>query len=152
MEPKIHEPRRCASIPPSGLDGIDVHTRLRNAEHEIPYSGILLERLQLLEDNVVHGNGPSLTSLAPGDENSPSDKVHVFPLQVENLAAPHPRVQSDGDYGTDMISPAGKFGERFSFCVCGNEPLSTAVLLQQAHGPDCVGLDQLIIKSHEEYL
>ena len=51
MEPKIHEPRRCASIPPSGLDGIDVHTRLRNAEHEIPCSCILLERLQLLEND-----------------------------------------------------------------------------------------------------
>src|SRR5258708_19186342 len=89
MDPKTHEPRRCASIPPSGLDGIDVHTRLRNAEHEIPCSGILLERLQLLEDNVVHGNGPSLPSLAPGDENCPSDKVHVLDRKSTRLNSSH---------------------------------------------------------------
>src|SRR5467141_3236976 len=110
MEPKIHEPRRCASIPPSGLDGIDVHARLGNAEHEFPSSGILLERLQLRENNVVHGNGPGSPRLTPRDEDCASDKVHVFPPQVENLSAPHPRVQSDGDNGADMISPASELG------------------------------------------
>src|SRR5882724_9490420 len=99
-------------MPPASLDGIDVHTRLRNAEHEIPCSGILLEHHQFLEDDVVHRDRPSPSGLAFGDENCPSDKVHVFPLQVENLAASHARVKSDGDYGTDMISPAGELGEQ----------------------------------------
>jgi hypothetical protein len=111
MESKIHEPRRCASIPPSGLDGIDVHTRLGNAEDEIPRSGILLEGLQLLEDTVVHGNRPRLSGFTPRDQNRPSDKVHVFPLQTENLTASHVRVKSDRDDGANVISPAGELGE-----------------------------------------
>src|SRR5437773_47671 len=63
MEPKIHEPRRCASIPPSGLDGIDVHGRAGIAEHAILRACILLERLQFLKDNFVHRNSTSLPRL-----------------------------------------------------------------------------------------
>ncbi len=33
----------------------------------------------------------------------------------ENLAAPHSRVKSDGDYGADMISPAGELARTVSF-------------------------------------
>src|SRR5437868_13000837 len=100
VESEIHEPRIFASIPPACLDGINVHTRAGIAEHELLWSSILLEHHQFPEDNVIHGNRPSPSGLAFGDENRSSQKVHVLPLKPENLSAPHARVKGDGDYGS----------------------------------------------------
>ena len=41
----------------------------------------LLEHHQFLKDDVVQLNGSSPPGLAPGDENCPSEEVHVFPLK-----------------------------------------------------------------------
>src|SRR5437868_5882131 len=106
VESEIHEPRIYASIPPACLDGIDVDTRTRIAEHKLLRSSILLEHHQFLKDDVIHRNGSSPPGFAFGDENCSSEKVNVLPLQTENLAAPHARVKSDGDYGANVISSA----------------------------------------------
>lgn len=90
VKPKIHESRFFASVPPAGLDGIDVHIRLRIAEHEFFRSSILLRHHQFLGDNVIHGDRPSPTGLAFGDENRPSEKVHVSTANRESLRAACP--------------------------------------------------------------
>src|SRR6266496_6081329 len=77
VESEIHEPRAFASIPPAGLDRIDVDARARVAEHKLLWSSILLEHHQFLKDDVVHRNGSSPAGLTSGDENCPSEKVHV---------------------------------------------------------------------------
>lgn len=128
VESEIHEARIFTSVPPASLDGIDVHTRAGIAEHEFLWSSILLERRQFLKDNVVHRNRPSPARLAFGDENRASEKVHVFPLQPENLSAPHPRVKSYGDYGANVISSSSELRKQFLLFFCGNEPLSTRTL------------------------
>src|SRR5262249_15122026 len=106
VKPEIHEARSVASTPPACLDGSDVDTRAGIAEHKFLRSSILLEHHQFLKDDVVHGNRSSPAGLASGDEERSRLKVHVFPLQIENLSAPHARVQSDGHYGADVISSA----------------------------------------------
>lgn len=92
MEPEIHEARIFTSIPPARLDGIDIDSGAGITEHKILRSSILLERFQFLKNNVVHWNSSSPTGLGFGDEDCPSEKVHVFPLQSENFTAPHARV------------------------------------------------------------
>jgi len=69
------------------------------------------------EHDVVHGNGTSPTGLALGDENRPTDKVHVFPPESENLTAPHPRVKCDGDDGVNVISSARELREQSLFFI-----------------------------------
>src|SRR5688500_8991971 len=98
VKPEIHESRFLAGVPPACLNRIDIHTTAGIAEHKFLWSSILLELHQFLKDDVIHRDRPSPTGLTPGDENCPSEKVHVFPLQAENLPAPHARVKCDGDY------------------------------------------------------
>src|SRR6266542_4696505 len=129
VKPEIHETRFFASVPPACLNGIDVHTCAGIAEHELLWSSILLECRQFRKDDVVHGNGSSPAGLTFGDENCSSEKVHVFPLQTENLPASHPRVKSDGDYGANVISSACKLCEQFLLFLCGNEPFAARALL-----------------------
>ena len=112
----------------------------------------LLECHQFLEDDVIHRDSSSPTGLALGDENRPSWKVHVFPLKPKNLSAPHPRVKSDGHDGADVVSSASELRKQSFFFFCGNEPLSTRTLLEQAHPPHRIRVDQFIVKSHREDL
>src|ERR1700752_239092 len=133
MKSEIHEARIFASIPPACLNRIDVDTRTGIAEHKLLRSSILLKHHQFLKHDVVHWNGWSSSGLALGDENRSSKKVYVFPLQTENLAAPHARVKSDRDDGANVISSACELRKQFLLFICGNEPLSAPVLLQQAH-------------------
>src|SRR5438105_5649296 len=119
VQSEIHEPCIFAGIPPACLDGIDVDTRTRIAEHKLLRSGILLEHHQFPKHYVVHWNGSSSSGLALGDENCPSKKVHVFPLKSENFAAPHARVKSDRDYGANVISSARELRKQSLLFLCG---------------------------------
>src|SRR6185436_13862516 len=121
-------------------------TRAGIAEHKFLRSSILLEHHQFLKDDVIHWNGSSPIGLALGDENCSSEKVHVFPLQAENLSTPHPRVKSYGDDGADVISPASELRKQSFLFFSGNEPLSARALLQQAHPPHRIRVDKFIIK------
>ena len=103
VKSKIHEARIFASMPPTHIDGVDVHARAGIAEHEFLWSSILLERYQFPKNDVIHRNRSSPARLASCDEDRPSLKVYVFPLQTENLSTPHPRIKSDGDDGADVI-------------------------------------------------
>src|SRR5688572_30084201 len=152
VKPEIHETRLLACVPPARLNGIDVHTRSSIAEHEFLWSSILLELHQFLKDNVVHRDRSSPTGLAFSDENCSSQKVHVFPLQTENLTTPHPRVKSDGDDGADVISPSSKMRKQSLLFFCSNESLSTRTLFQHANTPHRIRINQFIIKSHREDL
>src|SRR5262249_29163875 len=135
---KIHEARIVASTPPACLDGIEGHTRARIAEHEFLWSSILLERAQFLKDDVVHRNRSSSPGLTSCDENSPSLKVHVFPLESENLAPPHASVKGNGDGGSDVVSSACELRKQSLLFFCGNEPFATRSLLQHANTPHWV--------------
>src|SRR6266498_96627 len=148
VKPKIHESRLLAGVPPARLNGIDVHTRAGIAEHKFLRSSILLEHHQFLEDDVVHGNSSSPAGLTFGDENCASEKVHVLPLQSENLSAPHPCIKSNCDDGANVISPAGELRKQLLLFLCSNEPLPARTLLQQAHPPHRIRVDQFIVKSH----
>ena len=108
-----HASRHC-------LNGIDVHTSSSIAEHKFLWSRILLEPHQFLEDNCIHRDRSSLTGLTLGDENCPSEKVHVFPLKPEDLTAPHACVKSDRNYGTDVISrlPVRCAKQSLLFTIC----------------------------------
>src|SRR6185295_636568 len=64
VEPKIHEARIFAGIPPACLNGIDVDTRAGIIEHEFLWPSILLEHHQFLKDDVVHRDRPSPARLA----------------------------------------------------------------------------------------
>lgn len=128
VESEIHEARLFASIPPTRLDGIDVDTRAGIAEYKLLWFSILLECGQFLQDNVVHGNSSSPAGLTSGDENCSSEKVHVLPLQAENLSASHARIKSDGDNGANVISPAGQLRKQSLLFICRDEPFSARTL------------------------
>src|SRR4030095_9088820 len=113
VKPEIHDSGRLASVPPARLNRIDVHTSSSIAEHKIFWSSIPLERHQFLKDGVVHWKGSSPTGLTPGAANCPSEKVHMFPLQTENLTAPHARVKSDRYYGAAVISSSSELRKQF---------------------------------------
>ena len=92
----------------------------------------------------------SPTRLALGDENRKSLKAHVFPLEPEDLPAPHACVQGDRDDGANVISPASELRKQLLLFICGDKPLSTRTLFQQPNTPHRVRVDQFVVKSHGE--
>jgi len=127
VKPKIHESRIFASIPPACLNGIDVHTRAGITEHELFRSASCLSIINP-EDDVVHGNRSSLPVLLL-TMKSVRREIHVFPLQTENLTAPHARVRANRDNDEcDLVCQW--IAQTTSSLLC-DEPLSTGISLSR---------------------
>src|SRR5205809_6914483 len=108
VEAEVGDPRRRDGRPPVPLEVVQV-LPLGRAEHERAEDlALALDRMERLSNDAVHRHPSAVASLVAANPDAAGLLVHVFPLELAQLAQPHPGVERDGDerahprrYGVD---------------------------------------------------